>query len=177
MTKKKITNAIFFFFFFFFKFYESRTRKVVVFCLKKFSLPPGGMAEKEPHLKLILGLPTLLAPLFRSWEIGGTRKAAFSSLDFFKVAASNRTTILLRHRFKDLFACHKTEKKKLYLLHTSFSFCYFFPLWIRDDGKVFNQSDGANFLMLFLPLQQHQANVYVFFYTATNRLSTEKKNT
>ena len=128
------------------------------------------MAEKEPHLKLILGLPTLLAPLFRSWEIG-TRKAAFSSLDFFKVAASNRTTILLWHRFKDLFAYHKTEKK-LYLLHTSFSFCYFFPLWIRDDGKVFNQSDGANFLMLFLPLQQRQANV--FFYTSTNMLSTKK---
>ena len=28
--------------------------------------------------------------------------------------------------------------------------------------------------MLFLPLQQRQANV--FFYTATNRLSTKKKN-
>ena len=105
---------------FFFKFYESRTRKVVVFCLKKFSLPPGGMAEKEPHLKLILGLPTLLAPLSRSWEIGGTRKAAFSSLDFFKVAASNRTTILLWHRFKDLFAYHKTEKKIVSSSHKFF---------------------------------------------------------
>ena len=131
------------------------------------------MAEKEPHLKLILGLPTLLAPLFRSWEVGGTRKAAFSSLDFFQSCCFKSYYYPLMASIQRFVCLPQNRKKKLYLLHTSFSFCYFFPLWIRDDGKVFNQSDGANFLMLFLPLQQRQANVY--FYTATNRLSRQRK--
>ena len=103
------------------------------------------MAEKEPHLKLILGLPTLLAPLFRSWEIGGTRKAAFSSLDFFKVAASNRTTILLWHRFKDLFACHKTEKKNCIFFTQVFHSATFFPYGLETTEKFLINLMGQTF--------------------------------